>query len=159
MYRYLELIYQCSEFWLLLKGFGLLVFVTYAVVWPLAVVFADHAMLLIGHFSDKKRTWKQTGEIFTSLWRYHYWWKIRDFYPTIRAKVILNWHLSSPGKKIDLYLIKKRKDEFHRSLMMDTRVLMYLNKEEKELYNKNLNRRRSIAHELDLHEPLISPIH
>jgi hypothetical protein len=123
----------------------------------LVLVLMDHVAILYYHYSQK-RTWVQTRAVFGHLYTIRYWWKIRDFYPTIRAKVILRWHLSSLGKKIDLHLIKKRKDEFHRSLMMDTKILMYLNKEETELYYKNLNRRRSIAHELDLHEPLITPI-
>lgn len=39
-----------------------------------------------------------------------------------------------------------RKDEFHKSLSLDTELLMYMNKQEQDRYLKDLVKRRNIAH-------------
>ena len=48
------------------------------------------------------------------------------------------------------YKLWIRKDEFHKSLNMDPHAVMEMDVEERKRYFHDLNRRRSIAHELDL---------
>ncbi len=43
-----------------------------------------------------------------------------------------------------------RKDEFHRSLIMNDEAMMDMDDKEKRIYRNNLIRRRNIAHERDL---------
>jgi len=66
------------------------------------------------------------------------------------AKTLLKWHLSVIGKKIDLFLIVRRNDEFHSSLKSDYFLLLYLNSNDLQLYRNNLITLRDFAHDYQL---------
>ncbi len=48
------------------------------------------------------------------------------------------------------YNLYTRKDEFDKSLSIDTKYYLQLNKEEQERYLRNLTKRRKKAHKRDL---------
>ena len=82
-------------------------------------------------------------------------WRTREFLCWIRARAILEWHLSWTGSQFDLLAMKK--DEFHKSLNMDMRVLPYLSDKDLERYRSNLIARKIRAHEIDLAQYDIAP--
>lgn len=81
----------------------------------------------------------------TGEWEGFKWYLMRNKY-----KIILWWHLSKWGKKIDFFLIRLRKKEFHPSLDLDTCYIHYLDEKDYALYQNNLLERRSYAHSLDM---------